>query len=412
MDATLVWDDVVPDVGIVATTAALRRKWSVQNLPDPSTGILSTALVQSNTNMAPAMSLPANVPNPTVWLDATNGNSLRSDAAGSVATPAGGRIRKWLDSSGNNHHVSFPEGTAQWLVGTADRQNGRPLVFSNSSGSFVSNPLAGCGAYTVLAVWRLAGGAGFSAHPLSINGKGKFENETWQESIGLDTEYTDLPAPIALGLTSNDMVLATWEGNVTQGDMTWRILAIDDTTGGHRFHTTGATDTAWLTRPAAVGLNGRQLILGELLVWKQSLDATGRASLSNYLRTKWGSGILPLSVVISSTLSFAPRTVDQWRNKTDPIVTRFLPNIQILRTNGRGGVDRKSEKVDTGGYHTMAGRIGHHFPDVQQLLHITHCEYRWNRRAGLGRQEQPRELCIRYEARPSYLPIGGSLCQL
>lgn len=79
---------------------------------------------------------------------------------------------------------------------------------------------------------------------------------------------------------------------------------------------------------------------------------------------------------------------------------------------GGGGVDRKSEKVDTGGYHTMAGRIGHHFPDVQQLLHITHCEYRWNRRAGLGRQEQPRELCIRYEARPSYLPIGGSLCQL
>lgn len=301
---TLVWDHALSDEGIRNTVTALRYKWDVKSLPDPHAG--NTTVENHSTvipfSMPPTV-LPVTLPAPVLWLDAAHDSSLRTDIAGMLPTVENGRIRVWLDRSGSGYHVTFPEGTAEWLTGSRERLNGHPLVQSmGGAGSFAtsSGPLVGCSAYTVVAVWQIVSNG---AHPVSVNGHGQFDPGAWRESLGVDVELsTDLPIPSTLGLVSNTAVVASWEGDIVDGSMSWRLMAVEDNAGGHRFEAEKSKGTAWLNGITTVGQTGRLLRLGELLMWRSKLDPSHRTDLATYIRQKWGEALLPRSGGISHSI--------------------------------------------------------------------------------------------------------------
>lgn len=322
----LTWDYVVSDTSVIATVKALRCKWGVTALadPPPTGGVQSIAALQTILtlkNMAPS-TLPSSVPVPAVWMDAAYGATLWSDADGLVPVLPGGRVRRWMDRSGNGNHISFPENTTEWLTGATDQQNNKPLLGSLGTGTWSSNPLAGATAYTVIAVWRTTTEG---APPLSVNGLGVFNPNEWRESIGVDAEYKSLPAPNTLGATNNSVVVGSWEGDTNTGALRWRLFAVEDSTGGFVCTGTDATGSDWLTHSLTVGKQNLRLQIGELLVWRSRLTPSQSALLATYIRDKWGAALLPISGVVTQALgSLAPAPVQVY-----PIPTKHSEQVML-----------------------------------------------------------------------------------
>ena len=181
----LVWRSELSRAHRQALQAVLVAKWGLTLASGPTT--LAPAPFPLGTYYAAP--LPSGLPVPGgCWLDATQPQTLCSDAAGTLSTSPGGGgvVRLWRDRSGQNRHLTLDAASgATWeTAGTAGAVNGLPVVsLASGPGLFPSTPLgADCvsSGFTAVAVWRVQLATG--AHPLGAS-SAAFNGTAWHESL-------------------------------------------------------------------------------------------------------------------------------------------------------------------------------------------------------------------------------------
>ena len=293
----LVWQSDLSQSGMGALDNYLRARW---NVPKVTTGTVDAMPARGALLNA---SLPAAVPQPYCWLDATNQGGLYADAAGQVPAEPGQSLRMLADKGSGGCHYTWPtSGVAIWMTDVSSAVNGLPVVAVFGPGSFVKSPLVGITAasgHTIVALWRLVGSNG-GGHPLAVGSNATFSAAAWTEGIASDTART-MPSPSVYGITNAAVVAACWHGDGTNGTLTWMLRAGDESTPGYSLSRTESTSgNLWTTVMPTIGTTNKGLQLAELLVWRSALSAAERGSLQGYLSGRWGVSFPVTNAIVSS----------------------------------------------------------------------------------------------------------------
>ena len=129
----------------------------------------------------------------SLWLDASDPNTLFADAAQMVRLSTLGTPITITDKSSSGHHYGFPDPVASgistfWNCFPTRLLNGRPvLTLNTTTGSPQStpNPVSGASEYTLVAIFRHDAGATLAdAHPLNVGANSFFGLNNWIERIG------------------------------------------------------------------------------------------------------------------------------------------------------------------------------------------------------------------------------------
>lgn len=232
---------------------------------------------------------PLDIPNCSLWLDATDNTTLTSNVSGFVT--------QWRDKSGNNYHATGFGNTALQTLG-----NNRAIVFNNSNTYFFASNATAMNNTSNLSVIALGT---FSTPPTA--------NVNWLRMVSFgDPDFNANSNIVALGRFSNTNRLTIERtGTPASGtdislDTPFIASSINTNTNINLFvNGTAGYSTSFATKGAfnyslynigrfsgsGVGTAGNFVwsgLIGEVIAYNRYLNRYEREIVEGYLAQKWG----------------------------------------------------------------------------------------------------------------------------
>jgi len=235
---------------------------------------------------------PASVAGLVGWYDSSDLATLFQDADGTGAVTNGDPVGYWQDKSGTGNHATQSGSTSfKPTLVTASTNGKASLSFDNESLQslgFSSNPLAGSAAGTGFYVCRGTEGEGACiGHPLA-----KFGNTGDSDHYPCDgfTQYSSFGRETRFSFSYDPPFTSTHVGVVMSRSADWRFWFKDT------LATTKTGSAVSWGSFAGIGGNTNESnaafyypgVVCEVLLYAAAVSDADRATITNYLVTKWG----------------------------------------------------------------------------------------------------------------------------
>ena len=231
-----------------------------------------------------------------LWLDASQQNTIFTDAGTTPVTTSGQSIYQWNDLSGNNRHaVQATSGNRPTWVPPASGQNGLGVVGFNGSSSFVEGSWQTFDPLSIYMVFK---------HTSGTTGSRVF---TQSDATNYDTQQVSgstnwVPLSVVAGpAISSYSTIDTSIGSVSLTSSTWlRIKHLRNGTSivNSVTNTTSSTTISAITRAMTKYTLGRVsnfnggyvgMQVGECVAFNKVLSTSEETSMTSYLQAKWGT---------------------------------------------------------------------------------------------------------------------------
>jgi hypothetical protein len=233
------------------------------------------------------------VPGAALWLDASQQNTLFTDAGVTPVKTSSGAIYQWSDLSGNNRHaIQVTSGNRPTWLSPSNGRNGYGIMsFNGSSQYFAATMPAFADGYTVYCVFKHSGGASESIYGLNPG----------TNNIAMITPYLQTTS---FGVSQWGQAV-TGTSTATAGTVYGCVIKYDGshTTGNFLVRASNATAdvtgtmTQNLYTPAAGTANIGRLpnatqyfsaTLMEFIIFSSQRSTADDTAMKNYLANKWG----------------------------------------------------------------------------------------------------------------------------
>jgi hypothetical protein len=243
----------------------------------------------------PNTSLP--VSGAALWLDASQQNTIFTDAGTTPVTTSGQSIYQWNDLSGNNRHaIQATSGNRPTWVPPASGQNGLGAISFNGSSSFfdTSMSLNGLSSFSIFLVAKSATSGGWQSALRQQSGFQGFFVMPWTSNGGA------VSPRIILGYdggttTPNTVALTNGAFNLISFIRNSGVSNVANVNGV--LSSTRSANTASLSesvnlsigrypQPVAEYFSGS---IAEIVIFNRALSPSETSSVESYLKTKWGT---------------------------------------------------------------------------------------------------------------------------
>lgn len=232
-----------------------------------------------------------------LWLDASQQNTLFTDAGTTPVTSSGQSIYQWNDLSGNNRHaIQATSGNRPTWTPPASGQNGLGAVAFNGSTSYLTIADAaglqfGTGDFTLFFAGVNSNVSRGGAYANIFISKG-YTNIEFYQYQGLIQGYiggtSNSPTTAASSVSNNTPYVAQM---IRSGSATY--VAINNTAGSSVTNTSNASGVGTAINIGTRNpLNTTLTYLGnmyEILAFGRALSSSESSSVYNYLKAKWGT---------------------------------------------------------------------------------------------------------------------------
>ena len=231
-----------------------------------------------------------------LWLDASQQNTIFTDAGTTPVTTSGQSVYQWNDLSGNNRHaIQATSGNRPTWVPPASGQNGLGVVGFNGSSSFVEGSWQTFDPLSIYMVFK---------HTSGTTGSRVF---TQSDATNYDTQQVSgstnwVPLAVVAGpAISSYSTTDTSIGSVSLTSSTWlRIKHLRNGTSivNSVTNTTSSTTISAITRAMTKYTLGRVsnfnggyvgMQVGECVAFNKVLSTSEETSMTSYLQAKWGT---------------------------------------------------------------------------------------------------------------------------
>ena len=305
------------------------------------------------------------------WLDAAEYNTI---------SEAGGLVSQWDDKSGNGNHATQPTGALQPVTGVYAAKLNRLNAISFNGGQDLNlMPVELDGQFSIFMVLTPTSGTedyiistdGPGGWPAIVSGYNSLAFEYFGESPRFTIAETAVGGQVVSAIVSEDSVSAylngAWTGPSTFGS--------NVSFTGRAFNTIGAASNG----------NGRfHGQIGEIIIFKRSVDEGERLGIEAYLTRKWGIpnnrrgdelGWTPariptglwLDAADAGTITEAAGFVSQWDDKSGngnhfvQPVGDSQPTTGVVNVNSINAIDFNGDMqrflTSTTGELNVVGRI-------------------------------------------------------
>jgi hypothetical protein len=232
-----------------------------------------------------------------LWLDASQQNTLFTDAGFSAVTTSGQSVYQWNDLSGNNRHaIQATSGNRPTWSPPASGQNGLGVVSFNGSSSFfdTSMSLNGLSSFSIFLVAKSATSGGWQSALRQQSGFQGFFVMPWTSNGGA------VSPRIILGYdggttTPNTVTLTNGAFNLISFIRNSGVSNVANVNGV--LSSTRSANTASLSesvnlsigrypQPVAEYFSGS---IAEIVIFNRALSPSETSSVESYLKTKWGT---------------------------------------------------------------------------------------------------------------------------
>jgi hypothetical protein len=232
-----------------------------------------------------------------LWLDASQQNTLFTDAGFSAVTTSGQSVYQWNDLSGNNRHaIQATSGNRPTWSPPASGQNGLGVTSFNGSSSFfdTSMSLNGLSSFSIFLVAKSATSGGWQSALRQQSGFQGFFVMPWTSNGGA------VSPRIILGYdggttTPNTVALTNGAFNLISFIRNSGVSNVANVNGV--LSSTRSANTASLSesvnlsigrypQPVAEYFSGS---IAEIVIFNRALSPSETSSVESYLKTKWGT---------------------------------------------------------------------------------------------------------------------------
>lgn len=227
--------------------------------------------------------IPTQITGLSVWLDASDSGSLFQDSSGTIPAQSNNDyIGMWKDKSGNSRHATQVSSTSSRPILKTNIQNGKPAVYFDGSGTWLSNTVysySGASTLFIVASNNYNNGYYFDGAGASIQRGTLRDSET---TVRMFAPSSSIFSAASFALSNVSLIESYWNSASSQCGVNGQM----NTAGTLPLYTMTGYTVGRTRNGSGAGISQGNFC--EILHYEAVLTLAQRQQVEAYLNQKWG----------------------------------------------------------------------------------------------------------------------------